>query len=249
MIVQVLFHQVTPHADITVYETDRLYGEKGHFRVLQFANADVQGALDLNNPERIVFEYPRAIIHLLEHHLGDLQHIFMIGQGIGTLSRYFADRHIQVAELNRTVAELSIEYFGCARDPLWIGDGRELLERQPDHQYDSVIVDAFDESGTPNQLVSLEFFTLVQHKLHEQGALIMNLIGRGTHDTRIHAIYTTICEVFPHVRCFQLPVEKNSDVRNIIMMGSQTLIQYQSRQLAGFTEEQPDYAYVIRDEY
>ncbi|ANF96707.1 spermidine synthase [Paenibacillus bovis] len=244
---QVLFHKATSYADITIYETDRLYGEKGHFRVLQFANADIQGALDLNNPQRIVFEYPRAIIHLLEHHLGDPQHIFMIGQGIGTLSRYFADQQIQVAELNPTVAELSIEYFGCASDPLWIGDGRQLLEKQPNDQYDSVIVDAFDESGTPDQLVSLEFFTEVQHKLHEKGALIMNLIGRGTHDTRIHAIYTTMCEVFSHVRCFQLPVEKNSDVRNIIMMGSQASIRYQSRYLAGFTEEQPEYAYVIRD--
>lgn len=244
---QVLFHQITSHADITVYETHELYGEKGHFRVLQFANSDIQGALDLRNPQRIVFEYPRAIIHLLEYNLVDPQHLFMIGQGIGTLSRYFADRQIQVAELDRTVVELSVEYFGCSSDSLWIGDGRELLERQPDWQYDSVIIDAFDELGTPDQLVSLEFFTLVDHKLHEQGALIMNLIGRGTHDTRIHAIYTTVCEVFPYVRCFQLPVEKNSDVRNIIMMGSKRPIRYQSRQLAGFTEEQPEYAYIIRD--
>lgn len=52
--------------EITVMDTQELYGEKGNFRVLQFSNEAIQGAMDLDQPERILFEYPRAIIHLVE---------------------------------------------------------------------------------------------------------------------------------------------------------------------------------------
>ncbi|MEW4369439.1 spermidine synthase [Paenibacillus kandeliae] len=244
----ILHRQSSAYEQIIVYETDRLYGEKGHFRVLQFANADVQGALDLNDPQRIVFEYPRAIIHLLEHNVQELQRLFIIGQGIGTLGNYFADREVQIAELDVAVARLSVTYFGCDAEPILIGDGRSILSTQPEQHYDVIVLDAFSEEGTPLHLVSLECLYLMRSKLHEHGYIVMNLIGRGPNDMRIHAIYTTLCEVFEQVQCFQLPVEQNSDVRNIIMMAGNDPIRYQLRQMAGFTIMQPNLAYILYDE-
>ncbi|RIE05446.1 hypothetical protein [Cohnella faecalis] len=44
---------------LAVYETTRLYGETGKYRILQFADAAVQGAADLKNPSRIVLPYQR----------------------------------------------------------------------------------------------------------------------------------------------------------------------------------------------
>ncbi|WP_322922871.1 fused MFS/spermidine synthase [Paenibacillus campi] len=244
----IVHRQQSQYEHIIVYETDRLYAEKGHFRVLQFANADVQGALDLNDPTRIVFEYPRAIIHLLEQNVPQLQHLFIIGQGIGTLGRYFADRQVQIAELDIAVAQVSVSYFGCDPASILIGDGRAILAQQPDGTYDGIVLDAFNEAGTPTHLVSWECLHMMSGKLHPQGYLVMNLIGRGLHDIRTQTIYTTLCEVFTQVQCFQLPVEKNSDVRNLIMIAGQQPIRYQLRQLARFTEIQPDRAYVLYDE-
>lgn len=244
----ILHRQSSAYEQIIVYETDRLYEEKGHFRVLQFANADVQGALDLNDPQRIVFEYPRAIIHLLEHNMQELQRLFIIGQGIGTLGNYFADREVQIAELDVAVARLSVKYFGCDAEPILIGDGRSILSTQPEQHYDAIVLDAFSEEGTPLHLVSLECLYLMRSKLHDSGYIIMNLIGRGPNDMRVHAIYTTLCEVFTQVQCFQLPVEQNSDVRNIIMMAGNDPIRYQLRQMAGFTIMQPNLAYILYDE-
>lgn len=245
---KILHRQQSEYEQIIVYETDQLYEEKGHFRVLQFANADIQGALDLHQPQRIVFEYPRAIIHLLEHNVHELQRLFIIGQGIGTLGNYFADHDVQIAELDIAVARLSVKYFGCQAEPILIGDGRSILSQQPQRHYDVIVLDAFSQAGTPLHLVSLECLHMMHSKLHDAGYLIMNLIGRGQNDMRIHAIYTTLCEVFEHVQCFQLPVEKNSDVRNMIMMAGQAPIRYQLRQMAGFTVMQPDIAYILYDE-
>ncbi len=242
-----MHREQSQYEQIIVYETDQLYEERGHFRVLQFANADVQGALDLNDPQRIVFEYPRAIIHLLEHNVQELQRLFIIGQGIGTLGNYFADREVQIAELDMAVAQLSVKYFGCDAASILIGDGRSILSQQPQQHYDVIVLDAFSEEGTPLHLVSLECLYLMQSKLHDSGYVVMNLIGRGANDMRIHAIYTTLCEVFNDVQCFQLPVEQNSDVRNIIMMAGNSPIRYQLRQMAGFTMMQPEQAYILYD--
>ncbi|MFD1888168.1 spermidine synthase [Paenibacillus wenxiniae] len=244
---KVLHREQSQYEQIVVYETDQLYEEKGHFRVLQFANADIQGALDLHHPQRIVFEYPRAIIHLLEHNVEDLQRLFIIGQGIGTLGHYFADREVQIAELDVAVARVSVNYFGCDADSILIGDGRDILSLQPQQHYDVIVLDAFSEEGTPLHLVSLECLYMMRTKLHDSGYIIMNLIGRGPNDMRIHAIYTTLCEVFEQVQCFQLPVEKNSDVRNIVMMAGNDPIRYQLRQMAGFTMMQPELAYILYD--
>ncbi len=242
-----MYYEQSTYEQITVYETNELYGEKGHFRVLQFANADVQGALDLDHPQRIVFEYPRAIIHLLEHNVHELQRLFIIGQGIGTLGTYFADREVKIAELDEAVARISVDYFGCKAESIGIGDGRSMLSVQPQQHYDVIVLDAFSQDGTPLHLVSLECLYMMQSKLHTSGYIIMNLIGRGSNDRRIHAIYTTLCEVFEHVQCFQLPVEKNSDVRNIIMMAGCAPIRYQLRQMASFTMMQPEHAYILYD--
>ena len=37
--------------EITVVDSSELYGEKGNFRVLQFSNEAIQGALDLDLPQ------------------------------------------------------------------------------------------------------------------------------------------------------------------------------------------------------
>jgi len=99
---------------ITVYETDRLYGERGRFRVMQFSDDAVQGALDLNAPGRMVLEYPRAMIHLVEANHPVPRALFLIGHGIGTIAGYYKDTRLVSAEIDERVAALSRRFFGYA---------------------------------------------------------------------------------------------------------------------------------------
>ncbi|MBE1445184.1 hypothetical protein GGC63_004652 [Paenibacillus sp. OAS669] len=63
---QLLLRETSDYSEVSVYETTQLYGVNGKFRCLQFSDHAVQGAMDLKDPKRIVLEYPRAIIHLME---------------------------------------------------------------------------------------------------------------------------------------------------------------------------------------
>jgi len=243
---RLLLHDTSEMHELKVYDTEELYGVKGRYRVLEFSDEAVQGVLDLNDPERIVFEYPRAIIHLIDANHTDFEDMFLIGHGIGTISRYYANRRIKAAEVDRRVAELARAFFGSEAESVWIGDGRELLEREAQDTFDVIIVDAFTKEGTPRHLASAEFFRMAAEKLHDQGAIIINLIGRGTRDPYIRAIHTTLNTVFSYTKAFLLS-DRRTDIQNIILMGAARPILYQERHMAGFREASLDPGYVITD--
>lgn len=240
--------QIPQHnPEVQVYETTELYGEKGRFRVLQFSGEAIQGALDLDHPRRVVFEYPRAMIHLMEAGEPYFDDVFLIGHGIGTIAGYFAEKRFKVAEVNEEIVELSRLHFGYSQDNVRIGDGRHLLECEKDRQFDYILLDAFTAAGTPPHFTTLEFFELTRAKLYERGAIVMNLMGKSENDRLLSAIHTTLSEVYPYVTTFALPAEGNADLCNIIMMGSSRPVRYQARHMAGFVEITPGLGHIIRD--
>lgn len=235
------------HETITVYDTTELYGEKGMFRVMQFSNQAIQGAMDLNHPERVVFEYPRAIIHLMEINAPFFEDAFLIGHGIGTIAGYFLDKRFKVAEVDSEVVELSRRYFGYTQDNVVIGDGRQILEGEEHQKYDYIILDAFTAAGTPRHLISSEFFSIAYSKLNAEGYLLMNLMGKGENDPHINAIHTTLAEEFTYIKSFALASEGAADIKNIIIIGGFKPIRFQARHMAGFNEIQIGQGYLIRD--
>jgi len=219
-----------------VYDTSKLFGEKGKFRVLQFSDEAVQGAVDLNRPERILFEYPRAVIHLMEYNRPSFEHVFIIGHGIGTIAGHFPDKLVKTAELSEKIVELSKTFFGYRWDNVMIGDGLRLLEREKPNLYDYIILDAFTKDGTPRHFMSRHFFRITRDKLHSEGAVILNLIGRGANDECLRAVHTTLREEYAYTKTFSFSSDKAHDYKNILMIGSSSPIRFQERKMAGFIE-------------
>lgn len=242
-----LFQEAQENQTITVYETNELFGEKGSFRVLEFANEAIQGAMDLKDPKRIIFEYPRAMIHLMECNDPAFEDVFVIGQGIGAIPGHFPDKHFKVAELNETVVNISRNYFGYNQDNIEIGDGRQILLGEGQHAYDYIILDAFTEQGTPLHLISREFFQITRDKLDGEGSLIMNVMGKGANDKLIHAVHTTLRQVYAYTLAFLLPSGNSSDIKNMIMVGRNLPIEYQGRHMSGFKEIELSEGHIITD--
>lgn len=228
-------------------DTPELYGENGNFRLLQFSNEAIQGALDLDHPERIIFEYPRAIIHLMEFNDPSFEDVFIIGHGIGTIPRYCFNKQCKVAELDARIVEISRTYFGYNRDNVIIADGRHTLEGEAPESYDYIIVDAFTDKGTPRHLTSCEFFEMTYKKLDSHGFIILNLIGRSIHDYHVSSIHSTLLECYPYVKSFALPAEGAADIQNILLVGGKSPVQFQARHMCGFTEIELGEGNVIRD--
>ncbi|OCT14584.1 spermidine synthase [Paenibacillus pectinilyticus] len=243
----VLFKELTAHHDITIYDTDTFAGEKGRFRILEFSNHAMQGAMDLRQPDRVLFEYPRAMIHLMQANNHSFQRVFLIGHGIGSIASHLKEKRFTVAELDEHVVALSRRYFGYSQDNVRIGDGRQLLREESASTYDYILVDAFTEKGTPLSLTSLSFFQMAAQKLDAEGAILLNLMGKGEQDPLLAAIHTTLHEVFPYVKAYKLPSEGRRDPQNIILMGQNKPITANLRQMAGFVEMMPGYGHILMD--
>jgi spermidine synthase len=242
-----LVKETTALNEISVYESTELYGELGKFRYLQFSDDAVQGAIDLKDPKRIVLEYPRAIIHLMESNHPSFGSIFVIGHGIGTIAGRYPDKRLLVAEIDEKVVELSRMYFHYRGDHVRIGDGRLLLEQVDLHSLDYVVVDAFTQKGTPRHLTSSEFFRLTKDKLISRGAVILNLMGKPGNDKRINAIYTTLHEHYLYAKAFYLPGTDGADIHNMLLIAGDQEIQFHPREMAGFQEVELEPGYVIVD--
>src|SRR5690606_18087873 len=142
-------------------------------------------------PSRVVLEYPRAMMHLMERNIPAFDRAFMIGHGIGTIASRYPENVITIAEIDERVAAVSRQYFHYPHNNTVIGDGREWLAKQETDMLDFVIVDAFTHTGTPRHLTTLEFFRLAKERLHNRGILLLNLAGKLRQDWRASSIYTT----------------------------------------------------------
>ena len=246
---QLLARVISGFNEIGVYETSELYGRTGRFRVMGFADEAVQGAMDLKDPQRIVLEYQRAVVQLMNGNNPSFESAFVIGHGIGTIAGQYPDKRFVVAEIDDAIVELSRQYFGYRMDNVVIGDGRRILEAQKPNSLDYVILDAFTSRGTPPHLTTLEFFALGKDKLRSEGAIILNLAGRSRNDRLTAAIHTTLSETFACVRAFYLPVvgASSEGSGNAIIVGSHRPIEVRPKLLAGFSEFEIGQGHIIRD--
>ncbi|WP_308637916.1 spermidine synthase [Paenibacillus silvisoli] len=248
MMQQILFREAGEQNEIIVYDTDEYGGSRGRFRILQFSDQAMQGAMDLEQPERILFEYPQAMLHLMASgDGGSAGSVFLIGHGIGTIARHCAGRRVKVAELDAQVVELSNKFFGYCGPDVVVGDGRALLAEEAAGSYDFILLDAFSDKGTPRHLTSRGFFELAASKLEDTGTILVNLMGKSENDAHIAAIHTTLRQAFPNVKAFALPAAHAADRRNYILAGSFVAIPYQTKKMAGFTEIELGHGYIIED--
>lgn len=243
----ILAKELSKFNEIVVFETTELYGKMGKFRCLRFGDEAIQGAVDLKDPERIVLEYQRAVIHLMECNDTSFQNVFIIGHGIGTIAGRYPNKRCKVAEIDEKVVEISRQFFNCRMNNVVIGDGREILNNEESGSYDYIVLDAFTQKGTPFQFTTLEFFKLTMEKLDSRGVLIMNLMGKAKNDRYIDAIHTTLRETYTYTKAFYLPGAYASDTGNMIIVGSNRTLEFRPQETAGFSEIQLGQGHIIMD--
>lgn len=240
---KVLYRDKSEQHELTVYDTRRLYGEQGQFRVLQFSDDAVQGALDLERPSRIVLEYPRAMLHLMERNDPQYNRVFVVGHGIGTIPSYLADRQVKVAELDAEVVRLSQHFFGYTGPDVRIGMVANCWSRKSPEHMIMLSLMLFLQLAHQSSL-RINLFAMVKGKLDADGAVLLNVFGRSGNDKLVNAIYTTLGTQFNYTRAFALPTEPN-EVQNRILIGSHRPIDVHIKQMAGFVEQRLEEGHII----
>lgn len=200
----VIYHSTSLYHDIYVYE---LNDEKNdsRYRYLTFGNKDtIQGKMNVNNPDQLVLNYSQDIWDLSNEYKDNSKNVFIVGHGIGSIVKKFETegKKVKVAEIDKTVLEVSREYFQYNGNSVIIGDGRKILNDEK-MKSDIIFLDAYNNTTQiPFHLVTKEFFKLTESKLKQDGVLLVNAIGKPKGDEFINSLYSTLGSVYPYVKIF-----------------------------------------------
>lgn len=143
--------------------------------------------------------------------------MMILGMGSGTYASYctelFPGTHIQGAEIDRKIVDISTEYFDLPESvEVAVADGRAYLTAS-EEQYDVIMVDAYQDITIPFQLSSVEFFTQVSEHLKEDGVMVVNLNMASDREGSINDyLCDTMASVFRHVYTADVPGNTNREV-------------------------------------
>jgi spermidine synthase len=211
----------------TLYKKDSLYHhiivtDDDGLRTLRFDRLR-QSAMDLNDPDRMVFHYTQYL-HLAMAFHDNPQRVLFIGLGGGSAPRRFHRDYptlqIDAAELDPEVVSVAKRYFMFQegeRMQVQVVDGRIFLQKTA-HRYDIIVLDAYFADAIPFHLTTQEFLQELKAKLTPTGILVSNIIGsvRGADSKLFRSILKTLQTEFPQTYVF--PVE---EVSNIIIIATQ----------------------------
>ncbi len=196
--------EASEFAPIIVFEQ---YGE----RCMNFNDIEGEGrqtCMQLNDPDRMVFEYTRMMTSALfvnpEPHS-----ILIIGLGGATLPtalhKLLPTAVIDTVEIDPAVVRVAERFFGYQLGPrqrIHVEDGRAYVERAlaEGRRYDMVMLDAFDVDYIPAHLLTVEFLERVRSLLTPHGVVVANSFTQSRMYERESATYANVFGEFFNLR-------------------------------------------------
>jgi len=220
----------TPVGDRTVYQTQTAYQElrvadDDGVRTL-YLDGVRHSAMDLDQPNRYVFEYTRYFhVPLLFRDSPDVDRVLFVGGGgFSGPKRYLHeyDVTVDVVEIDPAVVSAAERYFDVTEsDDLNVHtrDGRVFLQ-ETNRTYDVIVLDAYRSDQVPHHLTTVEFMREARSHLTEDGVVVANVISArsGAGSEFYRAQYRTMGEVFPQVYSF--PTSNTQSLQNIELVAT-----------------------------
>jgi SAM-dependent methyltransferase len=115
---------------------------------------------------------------------GHPRKIGILGLGCGTLAAYGRPGDtLRIYEINPLVLDIARNEFTYLNDTpakveVATGDGRLVLESEPDQQFDLLVMDAFSGDSVPVHLITREAFQMYFRHLKPGGILAVNISNK-----------------------------------------------------------------------
>lgn len=103
---------------------------------------------------------------------------------MGTIAAYSRKGDIfRFYEINPAVESIQRQFFyylseSLGKTEVIIGDGRLSLEREPDQQFDLLVIDAFSGDSIPTHLLTMQAFQLYFRHLKGDGILAIHISNK-----------------------------------------------------------------------
>ncbi|TKR25979.1 spermidine synthase [Natronomonas salsuginis] len=216
---QIVYQTQTPYQELEVTDL-------GDTRTL-YLDGQRHSAMDLNDPNRHVFEYTRYfhMPYLFAEDPDQIDRVLFVGGGGFTGPKRFAaeyDATVDVVEIDPEVIDVAKEYFRAEESErlnIYNDGGRQYLQ-ETNKTYDLIVLDAYKKDKVPFELTTVEFMQLANDRLSEDGYLFANIISAPTGPASefYRAEYRTMEQVFPQVYSF--PTAGPGVIQNIEVVAS-----------------------------
>ena len=176
----IIYEELSPYGPIIVTEHDGL-------RTMLFARDGArQSVVKIGDPDHLELPYTRAALTGLALCEAP-ERMLIVGLGGGSLPsflrKHYPSATIDVAELNPRVLAVAKEFFGFREDDrmhVYLGDGRQYIEKVPAQRYDIVFLDAFSADTVPPHLTTQEFLEAVRRTMRPTGVVVANVWNRSS---------------------------------------------------------------------
>jgi len=191
----------------------------------------LQSAMNLKDPTALRLVYSRYTSIGMTFR-PDARRMLLIGVGGGSipkkLNKEFPNLFIDAIDLDPEVIRIAKDHFNLAENKnlaLHAQDGRLFLARTQ-HQYDTIMLDAYFTDSMPFHLATKQFFELARKKLASNGIVVANLISAvtGPSGKIARSFVRTQRQVFPQTYVFasRRPDNVSLDtIQNVIVIATQ----------------------------
>ena len=241
---EVVLERDTPYHHMVITEgIDPYHGGKVRTMIL---DDHLHSAMDLNDPQRIVYNY-NNYFHIGFVFSPNITNVLFIGGGgFSGPKRFLADYdhvNVDVVEIDGEVIEAAKRYFNVNQGPrlrIFNEDGRIYLVKS-EKKYDLIVLDAYSRSYVPFHLMTLEFFRELNKDLSPNGAIVSNIISSltGPYSELFKAEFNTAKQVFSNVYVFEAGGYTAKDakdygmVQNLALVATKTPNKYSKQELLG----------------
>jgi spermidine synthase len=156
--------------------------DEGDTRALYFGGKFLQSSMSLSAPFSLSLPYTHFMMFTLLLK-AELQNVLLIGLGAGSMVRFlhhhFPGCTIDAVDHSSHIIKLAKGYFQLPENEqvqIHCCDGYSFLaDTRNTHQYDLILVDAFDEQGMSENIYTDRFFRLCTAALCDDGILSCNV--------------------------------------------------------------------------
>ena len=177
---------------------------EGKFLRLYFHDGLIQNTVDSN--QRSISFYTYALEALTRAYRPEPQQVLMLGLGAGIVPTRFAasGSKVEVVEIDPSSVTVAQRYFGFDASSVTThqADARTYVG-QCTPRHDVVLVDLFHGDGTPDYLITREFFSDLKRCLRSGGIAVFNTFA-DVEDPRAYAhLLATLTSELPHVALYR----------------------------------------------
>ena len=197
---------------------------EGKFLRMYFHDGLIQNTVDSN--QRSISFYTYALEALARAYRPQLQDVLMLGLGAGIVPSRFArdGARVEVVEIDPASLAVAQRYFGfdAARVTTHQADARTFVgDCAPRH--DVVLVDLFHGDGTPDYLITREFFRDLRRCLKPGGVAVFNTFA-NLEDPRAYAhLLATLQSELPHVALYRPDWPGSRQINSFLVAASAPL--------------------------